>query len=345
MRAVRIHEYGPPDVLRVEELPDPEPGPGEALIESAAIGVVFSETQSRAGAMARFGLSQGGFPYVFGRDVAGTVVAVGEGVDPALVGTRVIASTNGTGAYAERVVAQATGTPTAAGAMWSFLTPIPDGLAFEQAAALLGQGRTALGLIREAGVTEGDSVLITAAGGGIGTLLVSLARAAGAGTIVAAARGGQKLETARRLGADVAVDYADPAWGERVREATGGAGVDVAFDAVGGEIARAAYDSVADGRGRIVVYGLASGALAELPMAELLRRGLTAIGFSGARFAWRPEYPLELQAEALELAAAGKLEAIVGRTFPLAQAAAAHAAVEARETIGMTLLLPQEDAR
>lgn len=345
MHAVRIHEYGPPEVLRYEELPEPEVGPGQALIESAAIGVVFSETQVRAGKLARFGLAQAEPPYVFGRDVAGTIVAVGDGVDDSLVGTRVLASTDGTGAYAERVAVAASGTPSASGALWSCLTPIPDGLGFDQGAALLGQGRTALGLVREVGIQRGTSVLVTAAAGGIGTLLLRLARAAGATTVIGAAGAEHKLAVATRLGADVVVDYSEPDWGDRVRAATDGRGVDVVFDAVGGDVARTAFDVAADGRGTVVLYGMSSGQLAEMSSAELLRRGLTISGFSGARFDWRPSYVAELQSEILDLAVAGDVEPIVGRTFPLAGAADAHAAVEARDTIGMTLLVPENGTR
>lgn len=339
MRAICIHEYGPPEVLRLEEVPEPDPAAGEVVIESAAIGVIYSETQVRSGQLARFGVAGPKPPFVFGRDVAGRVVATGEGVDPGLVGQRVIASTTGTGGYAERVAVSAADAPTSSGAVWSCVVPIPDGLSFQDAAALLGQGRTALGVARTARIAEGDSVLVTAAGGAIGTLLIQLARAEGAATVVAAARGAQKLALAEELGADVVVDYSEAGWSEKVREATDG-GADVVFDAVGGDISRAAFDAAADGGGTIVIYGLSSGTLAEMGSEELLRRGLTMMGFSGARLGRRPESVRELQTEILDLAARGVVKPVVGHTFPLGEAAAAHATLEARESFGKTLLIP-----
>jgi NADPH2:quinone reductase len=339
MRAIRIHEYGPPEVLRLEQLPDPEPAEGEVLVESDAIGVLYSETQVRAGQLARFGVAGPQPPFVFGRDVVGRVVAAGPGADAALVGQRVIASTTGTGAYAERVVVPASGVPTSAGAVFSCVVAIPDGLDVDTAAALIGHGRTALGVARTAQIAEGDVVLITAAGGAIGTLLIQLARASGASTVVAAARGERKLAVAKDLGADVVVDYSRPEWHRDVREAVNG-GVNVVLDAVGGEIARTAFDLACDGQGTVVIYGLSSGSLARLPADELLRRGLTLTGFSGARLARRPQWVTELQTEILDLAVRGVVKPVVGRKFRLEEAAAAHAAVESRDTVGKTILIP-----
>jgi NADPH:quinone reductase len=337
MHAIRIHGHGAPDVLRYEEIPDPTPGPGQVAIAVAAIGVVFSETQVRAGLLARFGLAGPEFPYTFGRDVAGTIVATGTGVDPALVGRRVIASTDGTGGYAEIAVVDAADEPRATGASFSCLTEIPDGLDFPTAAALLGQGRTAAGLVRTTGIRPQDTVLITAAGGAIGSLLVQLCRLEGA-RVIAAAGGVEKVALATSLGADVAIDYTAEGWAGQVRDALGGEGVDVVFDATGGDIARAAFSTAADGRGRIVIYGLSSGELVDVGTAELLRRGLTVKGFSAATLT--PAEVRGLQAYILDLAAGGLVAPVVGQTFPLADAAAAHAAVEARETIGKTLLAP-----
>jgi NADPH2:quinone reductase len=340
VRAVRIHEYGPPEVLKLEEVPEPHVGPGDALIESAANGVVYSETQVRAGRMAEFGLAGPAFPYTFGWDVAGTIVAVGPEVDSSMVGRRVIASTAGSGAYAERVVVPVNAAPQVTGTTWPTLVEIPDGLGFVEACALQRQGRIALALIREASLEKGQSVLVTAAAGALGTVLVQLARSAGAGMIVGAAGGAEKLNLLDHLGVDIAVDYSSsPRWYDEVRTATGG-GVDVVFDAVGGEVARGAFAAAADGRGRIIVYGFSSGELAELRMAELLRRGLTVLGFAGARFAQRQDYLRGLQAEILDLAAKGSVVPVVGQTFLLEEASQAHIAVEQRQTTGKTLLTP-----
>lgn len=344
MRAIRIHEYGPPEVLRAEEIDNPRPGPGEVVIEVHAIGVIYAETQVRSGKMARFGLAHPDFPYTFGRDVAGVIVEIGEGVDESMLGRRVAASTKeGVGGYAERAVVSASGVPApsqARHAVWSCLVPIPNGLDYEGAAALMGQGRTALAVARTAGVRAGDSVLVTAAGGAVGSILMQVARAEGATQVIGAARGEAKLEMAKSIGADLVVDYSERGWEEKVLAGTEGRGVNLVFDAVGGEVAQAAYATAADGDSKIVVYGLSSGELADLPMGDVLARGLTVIGFSGARYNHLPNWVLELQAEIFDLAASGQVKPVVGRTFPLEQAAEAHAALEAREIVGKTLLIP-----
>jgi NADPH2:quinone reductase len=342
MRAVRVHEYGPPEVLTLEEVSDPEPSPGDLVIAVEAIGTVFSETQVRAGALAKFGLRGPDMPYTPGRDVAGTVIAVGDGVGTERIGTRVAASTTGSGGYAERVLVPASGESVARGAVFSCLAVVPDALGFEEAVALMGQGRTALALARVGRIADGETVLVTAAAGAVGSLLVQLARRDGAKLVVGVARGHRKLEVLHDLGVDVAVDYGHDDWVERVREQVGAGGVDVVFDGVGGDVARGAYSLAADGVGRIIIFGLASGTLAELSAGELLSRGLTLTGFSGAWFARRPEWVGALQSEILELAAEGAVRPVVGQRFPLAEAAAAHRSMEERRTVGKTLLLPDQ---
>ncbi|HLV58809.1 MAG TPA: zinc-binding dehydrogenase, partial [Natronosporangium sp.] len=189
----------------------------------------------------------------------------------------------------------------------------PDQVPLDDAVALLADGRTALLVLESAGVRPGDRVLVEAAAGGVGTLLVQLARSAGA-RVVAAAGGARKLAVARGLGAEVAVDYRRPDWTDAVRSATGA--VDVVFDGVGGDVARRAFELLDPG-GRMVSFGLASGAWADVDDAEAARRGVTVVRPSGAS----PERLRELTAEALAAAAAGRLRPVIGQRFPLERAA------------------------
>ncbi len=187
MRAVRFHAYGPPDVLRVDDVPDPRPGPGQILVRVSAAGIGFADVRIRAGQM-RTVLTDLPLPYTPGFEVAGTVAAVGPGVDPTTVGSRVVATTAG-GGYAELALASA-----------EAALPRPGSLDDPTALALLGQGATAVAVARAAALRAGDTVLVEAAAGGVGSLLVQLALRAGA-TVIAAARGARKLAVARRLGA------------------------------------------------------------------------------------------------------------------------------------------------
>ncbi|GIF70804.1 zinc-binding dehydrogenase [Asanoa siamensis] len=312
MRVVWLTRYGDPSVLEPGTAPDPLPGPGQVVVDVAYANITFVETMFRA---TGFGPYTGDLPMVPGNGVGGVVGAVGPGVDPALVGTRVVTSTGGSGAYASRVAVDAAG-----------LVPVPADLALDTAVALLADGRTALLLLRAAAPRPGERVLVEAAAGGVGTLLVQLAKAAGA-TVLGAAGGG-KLGLVADLGADRAVDYTAPGW------ADGLGPVDVVFDGVGGAVARAAF-GLLDRGGRMLSYGLSSGAWSDVTDAEAAARGVTLLrGATGT--------PAELRAltgEALRLAAAGGLRPVIGQRFPLERAADAHAAIEARATRGKTLLV------
>jgi NADPH:quinone reductase len=323
MRAVWLTAFGPPEVLVLGEAPDPRAGRGQVVLEVEAVGIPFVDTQVRAGNSPRPG-SGPELPIVPGNAVGGTVVALGEGVDGELMGSRVVATTGGSGAYAERVAVAADG-----------LIAVPSELALPEAVSLLADGRTALALIRAAQLTPGQSVLLTAAGGGVGTLLVQLARNAGAGSVIAAAGDDQKLALARELGATRTVNYRRVGWADEVRAITEGGSVDVIFDGVGGSIGRAAFELTARG-GRFLIFGLSSGYATEASLRDVLQRGLTVVGGAQVR---SPADMRELSAEALSLAAAGELRPVIGQTFPLERAADAHAAIEARGTIGKTLLI------
>jgi NADPH2:quinone reductase len=204
-------------------------------------------------------------------------------------------------------------------------------LELDAAVALLADGRTATMLARAASLRGGDRVLVEAAAGGVGSLLVQLAVAAGA-TVVAAAGGERKLALAGDLGAEVLVDYRDPEWPVRVREAVGG--LDVVFDGVGGEVGRAAF-GLLDRGGRMLSYGLASGAWAGVSEDEAAERGVTLIGLRRPA----PDELRELTESAPAEAAAGRLRPVIGQRFALDRAAEAHAAIESRATVGKTLLV------
>jgi NADPH2:quinone reductase len=318
VRAVWLREFGAPQVLVAGDAPDPLPGPGQALIEVAFANVTFVETQFRA---TGFGPVEAELPRIPGNGVGGLVASVGLGGDERLVGRRVVSLTGGSGGYAERAVVDAGG-----------LIEVPDEVELDTAVALMADGRTATSLVRVAGVRVGDRVLVEAAAGGVGTLLVQLAAAAGA-TVVAAAGSARKLGVARELGAGVAVDYSEPDWPDRVRQAVGA--VDVVFDGVGGAIAGSAFELL-DRGGRLVSFGLASGGWSDIGEDAAAARGVTLLRLPRPS----PEELRELTESALAEAAAGRLRPVIGQRFPLERAADAHAAIESRATVGKTLLVP-----
>ncbi|CAM5640574.1 zinc-binding dehydrogenase [Streptomyces fumanus] len=322
MRAIRVREFGGSEVLVPEEVPDPVAGPGQVVVALAAADVIYLDTLLRRG--------WGGDvfpvrpPYVPGGGGAGRVLSVGEGVDPAWLGRHVAARRFG-GGYAERMAADVTE-----------VVEVPEGVSSAQAAAVLHDGVTALSLARLAKIARGEWVLVAAAAGGAGSLLVQMARDAGA-RVVAAARGGRKLALARELGAEAVVDYSADGWQHRVREAAGGAGVDLAFDGAGGDLGRAAFDTVAED-GRFVTYGTSGGAFTDIdPRLAAERR----IRVTNALADGPPDRATvrDLLAQALTLTARGRIRPVVGATHPLDRAADAHTSLERRTTVGKSLLL------
>jgi NADPH2:quinone reductase len=188
-------------------------------------------------------------------------------------------------------------------------------------------------------IEPGEAVLIDAAAGSTG-LLLQLARLAGAGIVIGAARGKDKLALISRLGADGDVDYSEDGWVEHVRAATGGQGAAVVLESVGGALGRQAFEATAPGRGRFVVYGFASGTGVTIQTQELTMRGITAIDALGIIGTLPPEEQRKHAERALAEAAAGRLVAEIGQTYPLERAADAHTALEARQTMGKVLLIP-----
>ncbi|MGJ6965944.1 zinc-binding dehydrogenase [Streptosporangium sp. G11] len=322
MRVVKVTSFGDPEVLVPGEAPEPVAGPGQVVVDVSVAGITFVETQIRRG-VDRWH-SRPELPYVPGGTVAGRVGSLGEDVDPGWSGRRVIAGTGEGGGFAERAVAAV-----------EDLVPVPEGLGLPEAVALHTDGSTALGLVEGARIRPGEWVLVEAAGGGVGSLLVQLARAAGA-RVIGAARGARKLELARDLGAEVAVDYSDPDWTDQVREATGGTGPDVVFDGVGGEIGRAAFEVTADG-GRFSVHGASSGQVTVIDPARARRREIEVIGIEQL-FGFGPRMGRWAE-RVMSEAVAGRIRPIIGQTFPLERAADAHALIESRGALGKTLLL------
>ncbi|MFD0747511.1 zinc-binding dehydrogenase [Phytohabitans flavus] len=293
------------------DAPDPVPGPGQVLIDVAYANITFIETQFRATGNGPFNLKP---PFIPGNGVGGVIAGVGPDTDPALVGRRVVTSLSGTGGYASRVVVDATAP-----------FEVPEGLALDEAVALLADGRTATMLIRTAAISSGERVLVEAAAGGVGSLAVQLAKAAGA-QVVAAAGGERKLALAAELGADATVDYREPTWAERVGT------LDVVLDGVGGDVAQAAFELLRPG-GRMLSYGLASGSWAAISPETAAARDVRLLHPRPT-----PSELREYVESALAEAAAGRLRPVIGQRFPLDRAADAHAAIESRATIGKTLL-------
>ncbi|MER5177611.1 zinc-binding dehydrogenase [Streptomyces sp. NPDC002896] len=323
MRAIRVAEYGGPEVLVPVEVPDPVPGEGEVVVRAEAVDTINVETQIRRGHWGEaFGITP---PYVPGGAAAGTVVSVGPSVDPSWIGRRVVAGAGTKGAYAELV---RTGVDR--------LVPVPEGLGSREAAALAHDGVTGIGITEGIAIKPGERVLILGAAGGMGTLLVQLAHAVGA-QVVGAARGPQKLALVRRLGADAVVDYTEDDWTQQVRNVFGGLPVDVLLDGVGGELGTRAFELVADG-GRVSAHGAPSGGFAELDQESAGRRGIALRGIADVQFE-TPEI-VRLATKALAEAAAGRLHPVIAQEFPLSRAADAHRAIEARSVPGKALLIP-----
>jgi NADPH2:quinone reductase len=328
MHAIRLHEFGPPENLRYDEVPDPVPADGQVRIALEAVGVHLVDTALRRG-IAGGPLPLPELPAIPGREVAGTVDRVGPDVDEGWVGRRVAAYLGPvSGGYAELAVA---GVDT--------LHQLPDHLSAPTAVAMVGTGRTAVAILDIAALTENDVVLATAAAGGLGSLFVQAANQVGA-VAVGVAGGPDKVERVRALGAAVAVDYNQPDWTDRVREALGDRAVTVVLEGVGGTLGRAAMELLGIG-GRLVMFGWASanGKPTAVTVEDIVAKGLTVSWAIGPRILQRPGGLRDLETRSIEEAAAGRLTPVV-QTFPLTEAAAAHHALETRATVGKVVLLP-----
>lgn len=315
MRAIQQAEFGGPGVLELVELPVPEPKDGEVLIEVHRAGLNFADTHQREDQY----VQRQALPLIPGSEVAGVRADTGQ---------RVVALC-GRGGYAEWAVAPA-----------DRVFPIPDGLDDGTALALLLQGLTAWHLYRTcARVAEGESVLVISGAGGVGSLAVQLGHALGAGRVIATASSERKRELCRRLGADAAIDGAPEGLEERILEANGGRGVDVVLEMAGGPVFDAALRAMTE-MGRLVVYGISSREQNEVRTGRLLKRSQAIIGFWLFHYLERREHLEQPLAELFALAAAGRVRAVVGATYPLADARQAQEDLAGRRTTGKLLLDP-----
>ncbi len=310
-----MSEYGGPEVLELVELPVPEPGEGEVLVRVARAGLNFADTHRRTNSY----IAKDELPLVPGSEVAGVREDTGE---------RVVALC-GSGGYAEYA--------TAPGAL---TFPIPDGVADETALALVLQGLTAWHLYRTSGhVAAGESVVVHAAAGGVGSLAVQLGRPLGAGRVIATASTAEKRALALELGADVAVDGAPEGLTERLLEANLGAPVDVVFEMAGGAVFDASLAALAP-FGRLVTYGIASGENNTVRSGDLMRRSRAVVGFWFAHCIGRPAMIDEALADLFERVRAGELRVVTGPAYPLADAAQAQIDLAERRTTGKLTLDP-----
>ena len=323
MRAAVVTRFGAPDVLTVTEVPEPRAGAGEVLIDVEVASVLWLET------MIRRGSGPPGHavdpPYVPGNGVGGRVRAVGPAVGEEWVGRRVVAHTGGGGGYAEQIALPV-----------KSLSVVPDDLPVAAAAALLHDGVTAMTVLDTTEVTGQDRVLVVGASGGIGIVTLQLAFLRGA-LVVATARDEAKLSRLRNLntGATI-VDSDAPHWVLQACEVLGSGGATVILDNVGGALGETAFALIAPG-GRFSAHGTPSGRFAVPDPAEVERLRVTMAGIGDLQpsIATRRQKTDELMA----LAAAGRVRNVVGQTFPLADPASAHAAIENRSVFGATQLL------
>ena len=322
MKAIQIHETGGPEVLRLEGVPDPQPGPGEAVVRLEAIGLNFIEVYQRTG------LYRSPLPFTPGGEGAGRIVAVGRDVSGVKPGDRV-ASTSLRGSYAElaRVPVDK-------------LVPVPEEVETSVAAAVLLQGLTAHYLAASTyPLAQGSWCLIHAAAGGVGLLLCQMAKARGA-RVIGTVSTDEKAALATQAGAEHVVLYTRQDFVSEARRLTGGHGVSVVYDSVGKTTFEGSLNSLAP-RGMLVLFGQSSGPVPPVDPQVLNTKG--SLYLTRPTLTHYTASSSELLTRARDLFAwmeAGKLQVRIDRTYPLADAAAAHRALEGRETKGKVLLLP-----
>ena len=325
MKAVRFHQQGGPEVLIFEEVPDPTPGSDEVVIRVEAVGLNFSDVLRRRGDKYP---EPTPMPFTLGNEVAGTIAALGKDVAGLKVGDEVYAFPR-RGGYAQFIAVPA-----------HMIIPVPLGIDAIQATTLMNQGLTAaLALRVSARIAEGDSVLVEAAAGGVGSFAVQLARLFGADKIIAAASTEEKRKYAVTLGADAAVDYTAPGWANEVLALTNGRGVDIALEMVGGETVGQALDALGS-FGRMVIYGQASGQSTTIDPQRLVAKNQSATGFYIGEFFKYPDLIQKTLAEIVAHVASGDLKLQVSAVLPLSQAPEAHRLLEGRRSTGKLVLQP-----
>lgn len=325
MRAILCKEYGPPESLVLEDVPDLVAGPGKVVLDVKACGVNFPDTL----------IIQGKYqfkpemPFSPGGEVAGVVREVGAGVTHAKVGDRVIAFT-GAGGFAEQVAADA-----------AAVIPMPDGMDFATASGfVMTYGTSYHALVDRAQVREGETVLVLGAAGGVGLTAVELGKQLGA-RVIAAASSKKKLEVCRDYGADETIDYSTEDVRARIKELTGGAGVDVVYDPVGGDLAEPVLRSTAWG-GRYLVIGFAAGDIPRVPLNLALLKGCSIVGvFWGAFVQREPARNAEHLRTLATWWSEGRIKPLVSQTYPLEQAARALNDMLERKVVGKVVLVTE----
>ncbi len=331
MIVVRVREFGGPEVMRLEEAEISQPRPGQVLLKVEACGVNFADVMRRYDSY----LDPTSLPYVPGMEAAGTVVKVGEGVNGIQEGDRVVGLTTN-GAYAQYATLPA-----------ALISLLPAELSFAQAVALPVQGLTAYHILKTFGrLQPGESVLIHSAAGGVGMLAVQLAKLFGAGKVIAAASNPQKLELVQALGADAIIDYSQPGWSQQVRLATGGKGVDLVMEAVGGKIFEESFKCLAS-FGRIVTFGSSSSAPGEfntlkleIPALQTMKRGQSVTGFYLNSITNKPDMVAPVMNELLEMVLKQRIKINLRHAYALNEVVKAHTLLENRQTTGKLVLYP-----
>ena len=335
MQAIRANTFGPADVLELEDVPIPQPGPEQVLIRVESAAVNFADVKRRRNDAYPFPTS---LPYTPGGEVAGKVEVLGDGVAGPPVGTPVFAlvGSDGSSGYAQFALASA-----------PQVIPIPSGLSSDEASGLVIAGSAAMLILRDAAcLRAGESVLVQGAAGGVGGYAVQIAKLLGAGLVIGAAGTLEKREAAMALGADHVVDYTRTDWPDHVRELTGGRGVDVLLEMAGGASFERGLSCLAP-FGRVVVYGSSSG--------ESLRMGAESIqalyynpspnqsvvSFNlGLWFGMRSGVAVDALKTLIGFVASGQIHVPIGHVFPLSRAADAHRMLEERRTTGKVILKP-----
>jgi NADPH2:quinone reductase len=324
MKAMVATRWGEPSDLEYLDVPDPEPGPGEVLIETRAVGCNFPDILMIQGKYQVKPLH----PFSPGHEIAGVVRAVGSGVTHVRPGQRVIANLEW-GGYAERAVAAA-----------ERVHPIPDGMPFDQAAAFFVVYQTGYSaLVRRAALQPGEWLLVHGAAGGVGLAAVQLGKALGA-RVIATAGTPDKLEVARQSGADILIDYRTEDWVERVKSVTGGEGADVIYDPVGGDVFDGSTKCLAF-EGRLLTIGFAGGRIPTVAVNRLLLKNISVVGVHWGYYQRRGSPLVQEWTDALlKLYGEGWIRPVIYRAYPLPEAAAALRALASRESYGKVVLVP-----
>ncbi len=323
VKAIVCRRHGGLDTLKLQDIDIDPPGPGQVHIRVRACGINFPDTLQIAGTYQ----TQTYPPFVPGQEVAGDVIACGEGVDGFAPGDRVFAAT-GIGGYAEEVVAKA-----------EWVTKMSDAMDYVTGAGFaITYGTSHLALKYRAGLLPGENLLVTGAAGGVGVTAIEVGKLLGA-RVIAAARGEHKLAMARDLGADETVDYDAEDMRVRVKELSGGRGADVIYDPVGGDVFDACMRCI-NWEGRILIIGFASGRIPTAKMNIVLVKNIALLGFAWSTYrTFKPELFHDSYDELLRWYDAGKLRCYISKTYPLEDAAGALEELTARKTTGKVVLV------